>query len=110
MNSNRVAGGFSFGFADLTLNPKPLRLEARNPGTCMSSIFFGDTMVPILILGIVLYIRNIILLGSTTQKNIARMGDACTVRLGLGFRGILGALRRWASLVPGPFESLGFRV
>ena len=40
----------------------------------MSSILFGDTMVhnvesdSILLLGIVFYIRNIILLGSTTKK------------------------------------------
>ena len=41
----------------------------------MNSILFGDTMVPIieqdynLFLGIVFYIRNIILLGSTTKKH-----------------------------------------
>ena len=46
----------------------------------MSSILFGDTMVPnieqdyILLLGIVFYIRNDILLGLTTKKTLLIWG------------------------------------
>ena len=43
----------------------------------MSSILCGDTMVPNIessFWGIVLYIRNIILLGLTTQKNATHLG------------------------------------
>ena len=46
----------------------------------MSSILFGDTRVPnielysILLLGIIFYIRNIILLGSTTKKITTLIG------------------------------------
>ena len=45
----------------------------------MRSISFGDTMVPIKVRfyppfwGIVIYIRNIILLGSTTKKKATQM-------------------------------------
>ena len=50
----------------------------------LCSILFGDTMVPnieydyILLFGIVLYIRNIILLGSTTKKSITHIENRAT--------------------------------
>ena len=51
------------------------RLEKITGDHQMSSILFGDTMVPIieqdyiLLLGYSFYIRDIILLGSTTNKD-----------------------------------------
>ena len=61
-----------------------MKKPGQHAKTQLSSILCGDIMVPniekdyILLLGIVFYIRNIILLGSTTKKHYS-VGSAFTL-------------------------------